>query len=233
MITYRCSTCARALEVDDVLANRKAACPHCRGVMVVPARSTIVADDDPVPVARPAHGVEHAHNADSDRAAALGLPPDSGPEQHVVTLHPAMIRARPLQGSGLILVVLAGLGLLGYGVVVRSQPYAQAWLWAGALLLVAAGVAWTIWKIHTMTVALIITNKRTTERRGILRRSTKEILHDKVQDLQISQSFLQRVVKVGSIGISSAGESGIEIEVHDLPDPVRIREIIDAYREIG
>lgn len=234
MITYRCTTCKRPLEVDDILASKKAACPHCQSVMVVPERSAQTTPDG-VPFARAAGGkVDVVSQGDEeDRALALGLPPDSGPEQHVVTLHPAMFRARPMHGSGVMLLVLGGLGLTINGLIVHAQPYAQAWLWGGGVLLAVAAAWWLVWKVNCMTVALIITNKRTTLRRGILRRQTMEILHDKVQDLQITQSFAQRMAKVGTVGISSAGESGVEILVHDVPDPVRVREIIDAYREIG
>lgn len=222
------------LEVDEDLAKRKAACPHCRAVMVVPERSSAGETSDGVPFARSAvSGKLNSEADESDRAVELGLPPDSGPEQHVITLHPAMFRARPVYGGALALVAVAGLVLLGYGAMVRTQPYAMAWLWGGCGLLLVAAVWWAVWKVRCMTVSLIITNKRTTERRGILRRHTKEILHDKVQDLQISQSFVQRLAKVGSVGISSAGESGIEIQIDDLTDPIRVREIIDAYREIG
>lgn len=222
------------LEVDDDLAKQKAACPHCRGVMVVPDHSSAGITPEGVPFARSAsRGSASAEANEPDRAMALGLPPDSGPEQHVLTLHPAMIRARPVHGAALVLLVVAGAAMLGYGAIVRTQPYAMAWLWCGCALLVGGAAWWAVWKVRCMTVSLIITNKRTTERRGILRRQTKEILHDKVQDLQISQSFVQRMAKVGSIGISSAGESGIEIQIDDLTDSVRVREIIDAYREIG
>ena len=58
------------------------------------------------------------------------------------------------------------------------------------------------------------------------------VLHDRVQDIQITQTFLQRIWNVGRLGVSSSGEAGIEIEAADLPDPVGIRQIIDAYRNV-
>jgi hypothetical protein len=39
VITYRC-VCGQNLQVADELANCKARCPKCRGVMVVPAAAT-------------------------------------------------------------------------------------------------------------------------------------------------------------------------------------------------
>lgn len=38
------------------------------------------------------------------------------------------------------------------------------------------------------------------------------------------------VFGVGKVEISSAGQSGIEIQVAGIPDPDHVREIIDDYR---
>lgn len=226
MITYLCPHCKRPLEVDDELAGRKAACPHCNGVGDVPRTP---ARSDGVPVARPA--AVSAAALEEDRAVKMGLPPDAGPEQTVMTVHPAMFRARPVAGAVVLGLTLGGIVLIVMGLV--PSP-ATGWGVAVGGFLAAVGVIWIgVWKVRSATVALTITNKRTVERRGLLSRTTREILHDKVQDLQVSQTFVQRMLKVGSIGVSSAGEAGVEIEVADLPDPVRIREVIDAYREIG
>jgi membrane protein YdbS with pleckstrin-like domain len=229
MITYRCPTCQRPLEVDDDLAGKRAACPHCSAVADVPVKS---ARAEGVPVARPAGGrVDVTAGDEEDRAVKMGLPPDSGPERPVMTVHPVMFRARPLMGVAAVGLVVAGVVGVVLGLTASvGAPWA---VWPGAFLIVA-GLIWIgVWKVASLAVALEITNKRTVERRGLLSRRTREILHDKVQDLQLSQTFMQRMLNVGTIGVSSAGEADVEIQVEDLPDPVRIREVIDAYREIG
>ncbi len=228
MILFRCQHCKRPLEVDDDLAGRQAACPHCRQVSEVPLRSVRA---DGIPVARPAGGaVDIAHAGDEeDRAAAMGLPPDSGPEEHVMTVRPVVIRAKPLHGLGMLVLALGGVGA-----AVFSLVSALPWLLVPAALCAAAGFCWWGWRaLQARSTALIITTKRTTERRGWLSRATKEILHDKVQDIQITQSFPQRLLGIGTVGISNAGESGVEIVVDDLPNPKGIRRTIDAYREVG
>lgn len=227
MITFACDKCRKPLEVDDDLAGQKVECPFCADVNLVPSRR----------VARPASATGGGGGANRagaspgqtavDRPTEMGLPPDSGPEQHVIRVHPAMFRARPLRAVLAWLLVIGGVVLFFIG-----APLAGAGPIVGGVL-AGAGLLWlAAWWVQTRTVALIITNKRTTLRRGILSRETSEMLHDRIQDIQITQSFLQRVWKVGRIGISSSGESGIEIDAQDLPDPVRLREIIDAYRNV-
>ncbi len=228
MIVYRCRHCKRPLEVDDDLAGKQAACPHCRQVGDVPLPSVRT---DGVPIARPAGGVVDIGRSgdEEDRASALGLPPDSGPEEHVLTVHPAPLRARPLHGLAILILTIGGLAGAGFSLV-----GAQPWLLIPGVLAVGVGACWWGWQaLAARSVALIITNKRSTERRGWMRRSSKEILHDKVQDIQVTQSFPQRMLGIGTIGISNAGESGVEIELQNIPNPARVRNVIDAYREVG
>ncbi len=228
MIVYRCPHCKRPLEVDDDLAGSRAACPHCGQITDVPAHAVRA---DGVPVARPAGGVIDVGRAgdEEDRAAAMGLPPDSGPEAHVLTVHPVVFRAKPLHGLAMGILIVGGLTAAAFSLMI-----VQPWLAPAGLVAAAVGGLWWGWlALHARGTALIITTKRTTERRGWWSRATKEILHDKVQDIQVTQSFPQRMLGVGSIGVSNAGESGVEIVMNDIPNPRHVRDVIDAYREVG
>ncbi len=46
-----------------------------------------------------------------------------------------------------------------------------------------------------------------------------EVLHNHVRNIQINQSVFQRLMHVGSIGISSSGQAGIEIFIRGIPNP--------------
>ena len=65
-----------------------------------------------------------------------------------------------------------------------------------------------------------------------MRRHTSEVLHDHVRNIEIRQSFLQRITNVGYLGISSSGQDGIEIEIKDLPKPYELKALIDKYRNL-
>ena len=240
MITYTCNRCHRALEVDDELAGQKVACPHCGEVSEAPAASRPGAGS--VPVARPA-GVEGSvgqaggGKGSSGQAApaagspeAMGLPPRIGSEQTIRTVHPAMFRARPLRG--MLIAILVGGGVVGAGVLYFGNYGKYQQVGAVACAVVAlAGLVWLgVWKIRTLSTALTLTNKRTILRRGLLSRSMDEMLHDRIQDIEINQTFAQRMWNVGRLELSSAGDADGVIEVADLPNPDGLREIIDAYR---
>ena len=50
--------------------------------------------------------------------------------------------------------------------------------------------------------------------------------------MQVDQSFWNRVWNVGTMGISSAAQSGVEIEARHIPKPHHVRKVIDLYRPI-
>lgn len=112
----------------------------------------------------------------------------------------------------------------------RNHPI---WFIVSVLLcLVVVGIPILIvWYLECRATHLVITNQRTTLRRGILSKNTNEVYHDNVRNVQIKQSFMQRIFGVGYLGISSAGQAGVEIEVKGLPNPEEAKSWIDKHRE--
>jgi membrane protein YdbS with pleckstrin-like domain len=130
-------------------------------------------------------------------------PPQPQQERVLYKKHPAMFRNRPI----LFLLFVAMIVIYGAGLV---------------LLL--------IWWLRDLGITLTVTDKRTTLRHGILSKSITEIWHRDVRNVLVSQSFLQRIFGVGSIGVSSAGGPGLEIQVHGMAMPYKVKQIIDAGR---
>ncbi|MBL9030806.1 MAG: PH domain-containing protein [Phycisphaerae bacterium] len=215
MIHLTCDNCERALDVADELAGTKVKCPGCGDINVVPGVAPRANSGTPA-------------RAAPDRAQAAGHPPASGPEQRVLLVRPAMARARPFRFAALVLLLVGG--LVGAGVASSRGMTALAAL-AGVVALAAVGVL-LVWKVQKMSASLEITNKRTIERVGLLSKATTEVLHDDIKNFQVTQSFWQRLWRVGTIGISSSGQDGIEIVAADIPHPNRVREVIDLYRRL-
>ena len=86
------------------------------------------------------------------------------------------------------------------------------------------------WWLECKGKTIIVTEQRTTLRQGLLSKTVNEVWHRDVRNVRVEQTFLQRVFGVGKVEISSAGQSGIEIQVAGIPDPDHVREIIDDYR---
>ena len=131
----------------------------------------------------------------------------------------------------IFIITLGGLFLIFAAKPMESLYDGLSYL--GMVMALAGAIWWVYWFVAShLRVKLTISNKRTIRHEGIIRRHTSEVLHDHVRNVEIRQSLLQRILKVGYIGISSSGQDGIEIQVKDMPRPYAIKALIDEYREM-
>ena len=145
--------------------------------------------------------------------------------------HPAMFRAHPFRGMLLLLVLVGGGVVVIAAAASEAVPAQLAGL--GVVMMLAATVWWLVWFVTAhLWVKLRISNKRTIRRDGISRRHTSEGMHDHVRNVEIKQTVVQRVFNVGYLGISSSGQDGIEIEILDIPEPYKVKALIDEYRDM-
>lgn len=127
------------------------------------------------------------------------------PSLEEVTLyeeHPSMFRNRPVEFVVTCLLCLVIVGL----------------------------VMFFFWWLKCKGTKLTVTSDRTILRRGILSKSISEVWHQDVRNVQLDQTFLQRLLGVGKVGISSSGQSGLEISVSGIPDPDKVKSLIDQHR---
>lgn len=91
-------------------------------------------------------------------------------------------------------------------------------------------IALFVWWLRCRRRLLIVTNKRTTLRIGLLARSTNEIRHCDVCDLSICQTLGERLRGVGTLEISSAAEDDGDIVIAGIRDPQGVAELIREYQ---
>ena len=78
--------------------------------------------------------------------------------------------------------------------------------------------------------SLTITTRRTIMRSGILGSHSNEVLHNHIRNIQISQGVFQSLIGTGTLAISSAGQSNMEIVFRHLSRPGRAKRLIDQHR---
>ncbi len=208
MISIICDACLARFQLADEAAGTTVFCPKCGAKNGVPAGAGGAAAA-PVPGLTPA------------TTTAVG-------ETVLLRVRPAMFRARPATFSGLVLL---GLGGVGAGIYLMANGQS---MW-GAVCLAASLLGWAplgVWRVFKLATSLEITNKRTVSYRGLLSKASTEVRHNDIKNFQIDQTFLNRLLRVGTVGISSSGQDEIEILVKDLPNPYRIRELIDQHRKL-
>lgn len=144
-------------------------------------------------------------------------------EQDLLSTTPSMFRNHPIWFVVCCMICLAGL-------VVAAYFHAKWWV-IGGLCATGLGLfSLLIWFLDVKAMRLTVTDLRTTLHKGLLSRSITEVWHKDVRNVQLHQTFLQRVLGVGRIAVSSAGQSGIEIDVSGLSDPDDIKALIDKHR---
>jgi hypothetical protein len=123
-------------------------------------------------------------------------------EQILLKVSPAMFRNRPIFFILCVLLIPVGIGLL--------------------ILL--------YWLFQCEATSLTVTTKRTVFRQGILSKRTNEVRHKDVRNIQVEQPILQRLFGVGTIAISSSGQSEMEIMAEGIPEPQKIADMIRSHQ---
>jgi membrane protein YdbS with pleckstrin-like domain len=127
-------------------------------------------------------------------------PTHEGNEQIHLLARPAMFRHRPFLFVFLCLLTLC---------------------WAVGLPFLAA---WWIWRRCTL---LIVTSHRTIYQYGVFSRHFAEIPTGAAVNITVYQDLIDRLLKVGYVRIATAGTSDYEIQIPGMPDPYKIKGIVD------
>ncbi len=225
-LVYQCPHCHAVMEIEPQLVGEHVTCVNCQKPFEAAASQSVPIAESPA-----------AKSRRTEHHPVVDAPADE--ERELQTLHPAMFRNHPFWYTFLILMLACG--LTGVGLVFARQanmdlsaleipdsPLLEGniLLWTRNVLIVVSAVAYLIWRVKTWFITLRITSERTIYQQGLIARSTSEVRHDDVRNLQIDQSLLERLLDVGSIAISSAGQDDCEIRAHGIPDPSGIVEAI-------
>jgi membrane protein YdbS with pleckstrin-like domain len=98
----------------------------------------------------------------------------------------------------------------------------------GVVLVVALG--WLAGRyLRWTTTTFVVTNERLIMRKGVLKRSGREMLLDRLTDISYTQTFFDRLLKCGNVLIESPGRDSPET-FPDLPHPISIQN--EIYRLI-
>src|SRR4030042_1119855 len=113
----------------------------------------------------------------------------------------------------------------------RAHPF---WFILSVLLIAAFGIGILIliyWYIQTRATALTVTDSDLMYERGILSNERTSVSINHVRSVNVMQSFVNRILGVGTIQISTAGDEP-EFTIADMPDPHVIREAIAKAQEM-
>lgn len=65
-------------------------------------------------------------------------------------------------------------------------------------------------------------------RHGYIAREIKSVRVEDVRNINVTQTFLQRLLGIGNIEFSTAGSAGVEVTFEDVSDPMSVKEKIQS-----
>lgn len=104
---------------------------------------------------------------------------------------------------------------------------------------------WSVWAVLAALLAhatvlvqrasslYAVTSERVIARNGLLSTRTDEVDIRDVRNISVEQSFFQRLLKLGDIGVSSAGSDGVEVVFTGIPEASAVKEIIRRARQVA
>lgn len=77
-----------------------------------------------------------------------------------------------------------------------------------------------------ISTSYVLTTTGVYHKEGLISRDVTRIRYDRVQNTSFSQSIPERLLSYGDVVITSAGTGEIEIMLHNVPDPTRIKGLL-------
>jgi uncharacterized membrane protein YdbT with pleckstrin-like domain len=81
--------------------------------------------------------------------------------------------------------------------------------------------------VRRVALTYTITDQRLTIDRGLLARDVHECRLERVQNVNTSQSLLERILRIGTVDFDTAAESGFDFAFRGVADPHAIVRTVD------
>lgn len=99
------------------------------------------------------------------------------------------------------------------------------------LILILLLFLWVIWDLFSWrSTKYLLTDRRVMIKKGMIRKKTVYIHFNKVQDISISQSLLERLFQSGDIKIFG-GHENTQMLLENIPNPVEVDDMINRLIE--
>jgi uncharacterized membrane protein YdbT with pleckstrin-like domain len=109
-------------------------------------------------------------------------------------------------------------------------PLASAANWAMALI---SPVLLLVVLYRHYEWDFVVENGVIESRRGIIGRDVQSIRLKDLRNVNVRQSFFQRIFFVGDVEFSSSGGSGIEVVFHGVPSPMEVKTLVHSLGSGG
>lgn len=115
--------------------------------------------------------------------------------------------------------------------MLAQEPMRLFWLSMLALFTCGFGLVFMLpWYLQLQHTVLTVTNRRVQLTTGWFTKASSELMLDHIRNVTLNQTALQRMVGAGDLGISSSGQSGVELQVKGIQRCDELKALVDAHR---
>jgi membrane protein YdbS with pleckstrin-like domain len=151
-------------------------------------------------------------------------PPDTGEERTIFTVSPTLLFVK-------IGYLLAALGAVLLVALLAWQPWVSVPVYVSIPIALTL-LLWPAYK-HLMrnTVRYTLTDSKIEIDQGLTSRTTRNLPLRNIQDVSVTTTILQRLLRFGNVVIDNASETGGNTVLRNIPDPRRhADQILRALR---
>ncbi len=155
----------------------------------------------------------------ADRPPARRVQPTDAEEQVVFTVRPTLLFIK-------IGYALAALGAVALVALLAWQPWVNVPVYVSIPLALALLLIPAYKHLMRNTVRYTLTDSKIEMDRGLVSRTTRNIPLRNIQDVTVTSTIPQRLLRFGDLVIDNASETGGTTVLHNIPDPRRHADLL-------
>jgi len=206
---FKCPNCEKPLRIDEDHQGKRTTCPACQKEITIPTKP---AERAPQPkVVSPAAA-----------AAGMGdlLPQE---EKEVLSFRPTM----KMYLGRLFLALLIAAGAVALSMVIKARPDIERIILIAGLAVALILFLTVLYKKYSVLYRL--STQRLFLIRGLVSRKIEELELFRVRDIQVAQSFWQRILGFGRMTVFSTDASAPKFELLGVARPLQVKDAIRVH----
>jgi len=206
---FKCPNCGNTLRIDEAHQGKMTACPACHKEITIPLKP---AEKAPQPKLV----------APGAAASAMGdlLPQE---EKDVLSLRPTL----KMYLGRILLAVLVAAAAVALAGAVKAGPTVDRIIIITGLAIALALFLTVLYKKYSILYRL--STQRLFLVRGLVSRKIEELELFRVRDIQVVQSFWQRILKFGGMTVFSTDPSAPKFEMLGVANPLKVKDAIRVH----
>ena len=206
---FKCPNCGNTLRIDEAHQGKRTTCPACQKDITIPIKPAEKAPQPRIVSPAPA-------------AQGMGdlLPQE---EKEVLSFRPTL----KMYPGRIFLAILVAAAAVALAVAIKTRPEVQRIIIIAGLAVALILFLTVVYKKYSVLYRL--STQRLFLIRGLVSRKIEELELFRVRDIQVTQSFWQRILGFGRMTVFSTDASAPRFEMLGVAKPLKVKDAIRVH----